>query len=665
MTEPLFIEPGDLGFEKNAMEARLSDSADTWPQEVLQEAHKKHPYLGKFDVSPVMQEVDGERGFGLGFLTVRGRTNRPETPAGMAMAFQAGVKTCKIPIIITDSTLKELDVFIDSKGDPRPLSEARMREALFRPQLFDTTGKSPAATLIGEDMAPPGRGRPGTWPTEVSKPKTSSVKPEFLMSAIESTISQSDLDKVTTELNGNQKLASALLTNDATMPFMQHLAQVEPISADDVGSAVTSSITPDVMMMTRDDEGGYHLKMANSQMFYPREVVGDRFAMMKIADEDMIQATEANGVAVVHRDPVVRDALDDERVEQVTRFGEYRVKDTNGREHMGWVFPSVLNFNGTALPMAVFTNGSVSAIQESIVGSFVGRGNNIIKGKPEGHGFFYRTTDSGGAIAFVPCEVKTTASDNVGPYFIVETALGAPAKLRPVPGLKEIAEVSDGEYGIPADVQWAPLGENALPMVSDPTLFVKTSSVSDHRSTIRIISDGRTWSIQGTPLSKIAYDQRELLDAPDALFMTCSLGVEPQLAMRGLVKAAQAGEVEFKGCRPITLPVEKLAEARTRAASLLAALPDKHLLLKEAAGLEDMNTVDKVLSLGFLNAENVSTFVNYIPDFEKTIQRLADILIASRLGMSDVPEIAAKNAMERLEDVTRGLKELMYRKVEA
>lgn len=663
MTEPLFIQP-EIELEKNAMEARLSDSADTWPQEVLQEAHKQHPYLGRFDVSPIMQEVDGERGFGVGFLTVRSRTNRPESPAGMAMAAQAGVKTCKVPVIITDNSLKEFDVFIDPNGDPKPLNEARIRESLFRPQLFDSTGKTPAATLIGEDMAPPGRGRPGTWPTEVSKPKTSAVKPEFIMEAIGPTISASDIERVTGALNENQKLASALLTNEATSPFIQHLAQIEPVTADDVGHMVADSVNPDVLMMTREEDG-YHLKMANSQMFYPQEVIGDRLAMLKMANEDMVAATDRQGVAVVHTDPVVHNQLDEERVETINRFGEYRVKDSQGKEHLGWVFPSVLNFEGTSLPMSVFTNGSVSAIQESMVGSLVGRGTNIIKGRPEGHGFFYRTTDSGGAIAFVPCEIKTTASDDVGPYYIAETALGNSVKLRPVPGLKEIAEVNSGEYGIPGDAHWAPLGETALKMMDDPTAFVKTSAIRDHSSSIRILSDGRAWSLQGTPLMKVAHEDREMLTASDALFMTCSLGVEPQLAMRSLVKAAQVGEVELRGCRTIHLPHEKLAEARSRAEELLSPLPLKHYLLKEAAGLEDMNTVDKVLSLGFLNAENVATFVNYIPDFEKTIQRLADILIASRLGMSDVPEVAAKNAMERLEDVTRGLKELVYRKVEA
>ena len=51
-------------------------------------------------------------------------------------------------------------------------------------------------------------------------------------------------------------------------------------------------------------------------------------------------------------------------------------------------------------------------------------------------------------------------------------------------------------------------------------------------------------------------------------------------------------------------------------------------------------------------------FVKFIPDFEKTASRLAEILVASRLGMEDIKEVAAKNAMGQLSSVIDGLKRL-------
>ena len=98
------------------------------------------------------------------------------------------------------------------------------------------------------------------------------------------------------------------------------------------------------------------------------------------------------------------------------------------------------------------------------------------------------------------------------------------------------------------------------------------------------------------------------------------------------------------------------------AKAAVAGLPPKYDLLKEAARLNDVNTVDKVLSLGFLTPENLSTFVEYIPDFEEVVQKLAYLLMGVRLGLPQPPEQTVKSAMERVEEVCRALKELMYQK---
>ena len=83
--------------------------------------------------------------------------------------------------------------------------------------------------------------------------------------------------------------------------------------------------------------------------------------------------------------------------------------------------------------------------------------------------------------------------------------------------------------------------------------------------------------------------------------------------------------------------------------------------MKEAATLQDVSTVDKVLSIGFINPENVDMFVGFIPDFEETIQKLAQLLVGARMGLPDIPESALKSSMERMDEVLDGLKKLVYR----
>lgn len=69
--------------------------------------------------------------------------------------------------------------------------------------------------------------------------------------------------------------------------------------------------------------------------------------------------------------------------------------------------------------------------------------------------------------------------------------------------------------------------------------------------------------------------------------------------------------------------------------------------LKVAAAVDDADTVDKILSLNFLTHANIQKFVEYIPQFKETLTKIADLLLASRIGL-DVPSSALRTAMTSL-----------------
>ena len=81
-------------------------------------------------------------------------------------------------------------------------------------------------------------------------------------------------------------------------------------------------------------------------------------------------------------------------------------------------------------------------------------------------------------------------------------------------------------------------------------------------------------------------------------------------------------------------------------------------LIKEASVIVEKETVDSILALRFLTPENVGMYVNYLPELEKSASKLAEILVASRLGMDDVTEVSAKNALSQMSSVIEGLKSL-------
>jgi hypothetical protein len=81
-------------------------------------------------------------------------------------------------------------------------------------------------------------------------------------------------------------------------------------------------------------------------------------------------------------------------------------------------------------------------------------------------------------------------------------------------------------------------------------------------------------------------------------------------------------------------------------------------LIKEAAVIDDPEVVDNVLATNFINEDNINDFVNNIDKLEKVNSKLAELLVAARMGLKDVDEMAIKKAIEGLNKTISGLNKL-------
>jgi len=154
--EPLFLTPPELVFEKTAAEVALPEDPNSWPQEILQELYKQVPYISDFTPHVVMERVDGEQGYGFGAVEV---SNQTEAQLGTSPdALQAaGIQTVRLPVVISDGKLMPFDILVTVDSTMLPLTEERLREALFRPTMFDVTGMTPGdMSMIGQ-LYPPYR----------------------------------------------------------------------------------------------------------------------------------------------------------------------------------------------------------------------------------------------------------------------------------------------------------------------------------------------------------------------------------------------------------------------------------------------------------------------------------------------------------------------------
>jgi len=153
----LFVEPMRYeGKEKTAAEVALPDDPNLWPSEVLQELYKQVPYISDFDPQPVMARVDADKGTGFGHVEVKNRT-RAISDTSPSSLEAAGVKSARIPIIIRNGRLLPFDLLLTDDSKMLPLTEERLRQAIFRPQMFDVTGKSPGDQSVIGQLYPPHR----------------------------------------------------------------------------------------------------------------------------------------------------------------------------------------------------------------------------------------------------------------------------------------------------------------------------------------------------------------------------------------------------------------------------------------------------------------------------------------------------------------------------
>jgi hypothetical protein len=176
-----------------------------------------------------------------------------------------------------------------------------------------------------------------------------------------------------------------------------------------------------------------------------------------------------------------------------------------------------------------------------------------------------------------------------------------------------------------------------------------------------MFESGGTYSIRGSRLEKLAQVLPiNFIGHDQAVYNLSILGVEPRFAKEKLAEAHKLSKwVPISGTRPITLASDVYHKAKTAAAERLSKLPQvKSLLLKEAAALDDPLSVDKVLSVGFLNPENINTFIAYIPEFEDTLKKLSELLVAARLGLTPVDAGALERVVKHLDKVIIGLREL-------
>lgn len=715
MAQPLFIQP-KVEFEKFAGEVALPEDPNVWPKEILDELYKQVPYIADFRPHVVMTKVDAEQMYGFGHVEI---SNQSEAQMGTSpeQLQAAGIRTVRIPVVIKDGKLSPFDLIVNDAAKCLPLTEARLRQSLFRPQAFDITSKTPGDhSLIGA-LYPPFRqnygfggggvvvpGDMGKMSSATEEEKTASVFEEALikelekgdagfrrpkektasaaprvilktgsvLKAIAPSINQGDLNRFWEKLAEDQGLVAAYRANGmATADVLAHLATIEPVTTEKLAWATKGLIQPNVVQVSRKD-GGYQVKTACSRAWRPeildiarRDIVrrfGEKIAM----DVDLYEAvTIADGASAI--EGKTKKAA----YSPVSTAGVYKVLDDAGKELVGYVIPNLLDVDGTPLPLALFTNGSQATVQSEVFGELAGAGSNLPVGPPTGHGAFFEANHEGGIRATIPMILSASHAVEGGPATMVgETYDGRPVEVSVQPGIQEPTGTPEGKLIIPEHWKWTPMDQAAQVALAgggeeEPQPEATEAEAEKAGSYVTVRSSGDTFSFEGPAVEKLAYEDRNFLDIDGAMFLLAGLGVHQAYGATKLAHATTGHRPErvLVG-RQIELYDELWSGSQKTAAVLHAQLPQlKKDLMKEAAFIPDPTAVDTVLSIGFINPENLMTFVSYLPSIDDSQTKLCELLLAARLGMQDVSASALERAVRSLEEVIEGLKVIAFQGV--
>lgn len=647
---PLFLDP-QVTFDKTAAAGiDLGANAKTWPSAILKEAYRQVPFLSEYDVDVVMDQQDPNKGYALGHLAIR---NKEATPvfAGMDDKPLEDLvnKQAKIPVIVKEGHMLPLRVLADDDGF-EPLTERRLGTTLFRADLADLVGKGPGDTSLVDQLYPPATSRFGGG---------SVVKTASVLEQIAPTMTEEDREAVLHAVRSDPALVVKVGRNESFAGAIDRISQAEPLSVEDARAAVEEHLRPDVVQIVKGP-GFYRTKTASATSWgHTVEANMSRSEAARVWGADVLDRVDEEGMITAGRSFQAQD--DPADLEPVTEYGRYRVKTASGSWSEGWVFPHVVDLDMKLTSQAIYTDGLNAAVQEKVAG--IPAEGHMFPAEhgvgATGRGFFMATTQDK-AVATVPLTIENAVRDAGDGYYNAHTDLGEKVKLSMVHGARKIVKIAEGHYGIPADMGFVRMRGKVT--LTDGRHDDEARKIA---SLVTVRSDGTCYSLDGHPLDRTSSEHKDFVDRAGAEFLLVGMGAHPTRARAKLAEADLRGISEISGMRELLTHDESARRALVesghmdKVAAVRTTVP-KLSLIKEAAVIEDDETVDAILSLNFLTPSNVTLFMDNIPAFEKAASHLAELVVASQLGLKNVDETAAYRAMSGIDSVISGLRTLEH-----
>ena len=403
-------------------------------------------------------------------------------------------------------------------------------------------------------------------------------------------------------------------------------------------------------------------------------------------------------------EPMIIEELD-YKADVIDSDGSYVLMSAKGNILVGNVYTNVVKYDGSKTPWKLFTNGISYSLNDSLFGykktdQLIDLEEGDIVPQKNCSWIF----DSGAAS--MPFKIKraqknkdyvqVNATDHYGSelVFLLCPMVSQPSNITGIVS-SELSELLQGNiYMIPSTSKLINLG-NYEAISEDPyklnrelkdTIAQKAITPigknriheNDPTNELRIITvkhnDG-FWTLTGRLIDDICgVPRKEGLSKLNAEKTLMILGMNSQNAENILNKAKESGKLlhitnlsalkflQRDKISVLKIFTEKLntdtvdyAVSICRTRNKLAELENLQPETLETLDLGASRTVDDVLSLGFLNEENISTFIDNIDQLRQTENMLAELLLYTRLGLNIITESNLARALKHVNSVIEEL----------
>lgn len=712
-------------FKKIAMPVRMSQSPEAWQRDIAGEIYKQLPYVGDYAVNVILDRVDPQRGFGFGSVHLSNKTDAPmpdqaEQPSVRVPVIIRDYLMASLDVFmdgegvypLTETRLREKLFRPQSlELSTRKPSDKGLVDQLYPPMRSnygmgsmggDTMGMGKAASDFFSGLVPKTAGDAeaarraviARMHAEAASNNThiAGVKCASLVEAIAMTLSENDKNQLVEQISGDEELKIAAIRNPGFQKLAMIIASANPPGVVKTAETLVDRIKPNVVQFEKLASGDFRVKWANSNAFAPKEDTVPPQDAAQMAGTDLSKM-QPGATITLSSERAKKQSLDEPVYVKVQQFGKYCVQDMNTNQELcGWIIP-IVDLEMHPLEMYVFINPGTGpgysggtdqpamqtsqgqpptwSVQDDIAGKpTAGNGeeemvNDLVENgtQPQGTGFFFSHQ---GQCCLPPITIQNATQDPSGASGISgETMFGDSVQLQMVPGLNQVQMMGEGSYGIPAELVWVPLPGDPTFLAKDPMDITNTQQAQQMPSQVQVGSTGPgEFAMNGQPLDKVAKQDRHFIKKAQAEFLLVAMGVDPLEARSILKKAEISGDwVKCATARPLVSLASLHSDMTKQASQELSSFP-YHLrqnLVKEASVIDDTDTADKVLSMNFINPENIDTFAKYLPELDEASKKLAELLIAVRMGVGSVEEGAVERAMKGLESVIEGLKLLQQK----